>query len=62
VGCPPAAPGELETAVNELEQEMDPDLVWRRHVDACLGGPYAALWAELDALVVLAAPHAEPGW
>ena len=46
----------LETPVNSLERERDPDQHWRRYVNERLAADYADVFAELDALVFLQAP------
>lgn len=56
VGARPQQERALESPVNALERDEDRDGVWRRHVNAQLGGPYADLFARLDRLVLLAAP------
>ena len=50
---------ELDTPVNALERTEDPDGRWRRYVNECLRSDYAAIFAELDALVFLQAPDFE---
>jgi D-glycerate 3-kinase len=47
----------LEHPVNSLELLEDGQSLWRRHVNACLAGPYAALFQRLDILALLAAPE-----
>jgi D-glycerate 3-kinase len=59
VGAPASAPGDLDRPRNRLERELDPDGVWRRHVNACLAGDYATLWRELEELVFLRVPGLE---
>lgn len=59
VGARPQAEAVLAEPVNALEAERDPDGVWRRQVNAALGGPYADLFARIDRLVLLAAPGFE---
>ena len=49
----------LEVPVNELEAERDADGRWRRYVNERLRTDYAAVFAELDALVFLQAPDFE---
>lgn len=49
----------LADPVNALEAECDPDSVWRRTVNAALAEDYAALFARIDRLVMLAAPGFE---
>jgi D-glycerate 3-kinase len=46
----------LAEPLNELERERDPDGTWRRYVNNRLATDYAALFAELDALIFLRAP------
>ncbi|ESQ78942.1 hypothetical protein AEYBE204_10995 [Asticcacaulis sp. YBE204] len=64
VGAVPQAEADLIAPVNPLERDEDPDGVWRRYVNAQLAGPYAALFAKLDRLILLAAPGFEvvQGW
>jgi D-glycerate 3-kinase len=59
VGARPQAEAALVTPVNVLEAVEDVDGRWRRHVNAQLAGPYAALFARLDMLLLLAAPDFE---
>ncbi|MES2443843.1 MAG: kinase, partial [Pseudomonadota bacterium] len=59
VGARPQEEADLAEPVNTLEREADPDGVWRRHVNAQLDGPYRALFARIDLLVLLAAPGFE---
>ena len=49
----------LTAPCNRLEAEEDAAGRWRRFVDAQLAGPYAALFARLDALVMLRVPDFE---
>lgn len=49
----------LRVPVNRLEAEEDGDGRWRRHVDASLREDYPPLFAEIDRLVLLAAPGFE---
>lgn len=49
----------LEVAVNELEADGDADGRWRRYINERLRTDYAAVFAELDALVFLQAPDFE---
>jgi D-glycerate 3-kinase len=46
----------LDTPVNALERERDPDRRWRRYVNERLAEDYADVFANLDALVFLQAP------
>ena len=59
IGVPPEAPSAIAHPVNALERIEDPDARWRTWVNARLADEYAALWRELDALIVLAAPSFE---
>lgn len=55
--CVGAAPQpELAAPVNALERDEDADGVWRRYVNAALATDYRALFASLDALVLLMPP------
>ncbi len=56
VATPPQPEAALIKAINALEQDEDPDGTWRRFVNAQLTGPYQLLFAELDWLMMLAAP------
>lgn len=47
---------DLVAPVNDLERTEDADGIWRRAVNAALAGPYQALFARIDRLVLLAAP------
>jgi len=51
--CEPAA---LLAPVNALELAEDSDGAWRRYVNAALAGPYRDLFAQIDYLLMLAAP------
>lgn len=46
----------LPQPVNALERDEDQDGRFRAHANAQLAGPYAALFAAIDALLFLAAP------
>lgn len=59
VGAVPQSEQQLRDPVNELEASQDPQAVWRRYANAALGGPYRALFARIDRLVLLAAPSFE---
>lgn len=56
LGAVPQAETALAEPVNALEADEDPDLIWRRYVNEALRGDYAALFAELDMLVMLKVP------
>jgi D-glycerate 3-kinase len=56
IGMPPQQDDALLRPVNETEANKDADRVWRAEVNRQLGGDYATLFAELDALLLLQAP------
>ena len=56
LGLRPQLQAALETPVNALEREEDPDGRWRHWVNKQLRG-YQPLWRKLDALIVLQAPN-----
>ena len=56
VGSSSQSPEALIEPVNGLEEEEDPDGVWRRHANERLRQEYETIFARLDALVFLAAP------
>jgi len=56
VGIPEQSAEHLVTAVNTLEREEDADGSWRQFVNQQLQSDYAALFKQLDLLVVLQAP------
>jgi D-glycerate 3-kinase len=49
----------LVEPVNALERDEDPQCIWRRAINAHLGGPTAALFDRLDRLVYLRPPSFE---
>lgn len=59
VGARPQAPEALREPVNALEAQEDADGTWRRYANDALAGPYQALFARIDVLVLLAAPNFE---
>jgi D-glycerate 3-kinase len=59
VGARPEPAEALAAPVNALERERDLDGVWRAHVNGALAGPYRALFARLDLLVLFTAPDFE---
>lgn len=59
VGARPEPAEALARPLNALERERDPDGVWRAYVNAALAGPYRALFARLDLLVLFTAPDFE---
>lgn len=64
VGAAAEGTDALATPVNDLERNEDADGSWRRAIDEALAGPYQALFARIDRLVLLAAPGFEVvrGW
>jgi len=46
----------LKFSINELEQQQDPDAIWRRHVNGYLKNEYQLLWGRIDKLIMLQAP------
>jgi D-glycerate 3-kinase len=56
VGAHPEPEGALAAPINALERDEDRETVWRRYVNAALAGDYAALFAQVDRLVMLRAP------
>jgi D-glycerate 3-kinase len=59
VGAKPEPATRLVAPVNALERDEDPRGLWRGHVNAALEGRYAALFARLSPMVLLAAPSFE---
>ncbi|MCW4462790.1 kinase [Sphingomonas sp. BT-65] len=59
VGAAAQHASERVEPINDLEREHDADGRWRRAVNAALAGPYQALFARIDRLVLLAAPGFE---
>ena len=53
------AQADVAAPINALERERDPDGRWRTFVNAALAGPYQALFARIDLLVLLKAPSFE---
>lgn len=56
VGARPQRAEDLQEPVNGLERLEDPFGAWRWYVNRELAGPYQALFAEIDLLVMLRAP------
>jgi len=56
VGADPQESAELADAINELEDEKDPNGEWRAYVNKQLAGRYSALFSMLDVLVMLKVP------
>ncbi len=56
VGLSPQPEEALQNDTNQLESEEDPQHIWRQYVNEALKQDYAALFDQLDILVVLQAP------
>jgi D-glycerate 3-kinase len=56
VGARPQTDAELESPINALERECDPDGTWRRFVNEALSRGYQQLFSRLHMLVLLEAP------
>lgn len=56
LGALPETPEALEQPLNRLERDRDPDGVWRKAVNAFVGGRHLALAERLDARLFLRAP------
>ncbi len=56
VGARPQDETALADPVNELERGEDPQGIWRRAINAHLGGPTAALFGVIDKLIYLRPP------
>lgn len=56
VASQPQADDELTNPINELEQQNDPDLVWRKFVNKQLAEDYQKLFSFIDYLIFLKAP------
>ena len=59
LGARPQEDAALILPLNALEQAEDPDGIWRGYANAALSGPYQALFARIDLLILLAAPSWE---
>ncbi len=59
VGAAPQAEADLRRPQNALEAQDDSDGGWRSFVNAALAGPYQALFAKLDRLILLRPPGFE---
>lgn len=59
VGAKPEPAARLATPVNALERDEDGEGRWRGYVNEALEGRYAALFARLSPMVLLAAPSFE---
>lgn len=55
VGALPQTDAALTNPINALEDDEDPDEIWRRYANGALRGHYAGLFT-FDALILLAAP------
>ncbi|MDT8442874.1 MAG: hypothetical protein RQ722_01170 [Desulfuromonadales bacterium] len=56
VGARPQKPEAMQEPVNTLEENEDPQGIWRGHVNTQLAGDYSRLFAKLDLLIMLAIP------
>ncbi|WP_404343837.1 HAD-IIB family hydrolase [Pseudoalteromonas mariniglutinosa] len=56
VASTPQQPYQLQQAINELEQQEDPEGIWRRCVNSCLANEYQTIFAMIDYTVMLKAP------
>jgi len=56
VGLQPQADQALLSNSNVLEQQQDPDAIWRRKVNQQLGADYQRIWQASDRLIWLNAP------
>lgn len=56
VGARPQSLAMLAHPVNRLEQDKDPDGLWRQHANAYLADCYQHLFARIDRLVLVRAP------
>lgn len=56
VGLKAQPENELIQALNALEQQQDPNGLWRQQVNQQLNGDYQQIWQQLDGLVWLNAP------
>ena len=52
----PASESAIDEPINTLEREHDVHARWRTHIETSLGGPYARLNEDLEALVFLKVP------
>jgi D-glycerate 3-kinase len=59
VGARPEPAASLVQPVNELERSADAGGRWRGYVNAQLAGPYQAMFATLELLIMLRAPRFE---
>lgn len=57
VGAKPQPQAALSQPINALEASEDPGGAWRDHVNEHLKGDYAALFRQIDTLVMLKAPN-----
>lgn len=56
VGAQAQSHDDLESAINELEINEDPDLVWRHYINEQLRGDYQLLFDSIDYQVMLKVP------
>ena len=57
VGAAPQSEDNLASPCNALDEQEDPDGLWRAHANACLKHSYQPLFTRLDTLIYLAAPN-----
>lgn len=57
LALPPESPEALVAPVNALEQNEDPDGIWRRAVNAALETSYRELFETFDRVIALMAPN-----
>jgi D-glycerate 3-kinase len=64
VGAWPQDPAKLETPINSLERDEDPQGIWRQHVNYALAGEYRELFGPIDQQILLKAPSFDVvyGW
>lgn len=55
-GVPAQRPKDLETAVNDLEEQQDPDSVWRNRVNKYIEQDYLPLYHQMNYWIMLKAP------
>ncbi len=64
VGARPQDPAMLQTPINALERDEDPDATWRKHVNYALAGEYRELFGPIQLQILLRAPSFDVvyGW
>ncbi|MBU1620698.1 MAG: kinase [Gammaproteobacteria bacterium] len=56
IGLKPQPDSELHHCINKLEQQQDPEALWRYQVNQQLAGDYQLVWQQLEQLIWLNAP------